>query len=131
MNCNTLSRALFVIAGIYDWLLGALFLMAPSWPFRQFDIAEPNHPAYVQFPGALLMIFALMFFLVASDPSRYRQLIPFGILLKVAYCGLAFGYWSTAGIPGMWKVFAVIDLVMGVLFVWSFLALRPRTSITT
>jgi hypothetical protein len=112
------------LAALYDGVLGAVFLLAPTWPFRVTGVTEPNHLAYVQFPGALLIIFALMFLTVARNPARFRHMIPFGILLKVAYCGLAFGYWFSAGIPGMWKIFAVVDLAMGVLFVWAYVALR-------
>jgi hypothetical protein len=128
VNAVALTRVLFVAAAAYDGLLGAVFLFAPSWPFRVNGVTEPNHPAYVQFPAALLIVFALMFLTVASDPIRYRHLIPFGVLLKVAYCGLAFGYWFTQDIPGMWKAFAVIDLATGLLFVWAFLAVRPATT---
>jgi hypothetical protein len=120
MSAKELIRWLFVIAAVYDGVLGAVFLVAPTWPFYITGVTEPNHLAYVQFPGTLLIIFAMMFFSIARDPIQFRQLIPYGILLKVAYCGLAFGYWFSQGIPGMWKIFAVIDLVMGVLFLWAY-----------
>ena len=86
-------------------------------------MTPPNHWAYVQFPGALLIIFALMFVAIARDPAGNRNLIVYGILLKLSYCGIASWYWFTAGIPGLWKPFAVIDLAMAGLFVWSFRAL--------
>jgi hypothetical protein len=127
MSVTTLTRVLFIVAAVYDGILGALFLFAPTWPFRMFGITEPNHPGYVQFPGALLMIFAAMFTTIARDPARYRHLIPFGILLKFSYCGLAFWYWIAAGIPGMWKTFAILDLITGLLFAWSFVAIGPAS----
>jgi len=68
----------------------------------------------------LLLIFALMFAAIARDPIKNRDLIIYGILLKLSYCGMVFWYWFTAGIPNLWKPFAVIDLVMGALFVWSY-----------
>lgn len=116
MTDRAFNRQLFRVAAIYDGLLGAVFFVAPNWPFHQFNILEPNHPAYIQFPGALLMIFAVMFNKIAHEPSQYRHLIPYGIALKAAYCSLAFWYWINQGIPNMWKAFAIIDLVMGVLF---------------
>ena len=48
------AAALFVIAALYDGLLGAAFLVAPAEIFRIADVTPPNHWAYVQFPGALL-----------------------------------------------------------------------------
>jgi hypothetical protein len=120
MTSREFNRAVFQVAALYDGLLGALFFLAPTWPFHYFNIAEPNHPAYVQFPGALLVIFAAMFLKIAREPGHYRHLIPYGIGLKAAYCVLAFWYWWTQGIPKLWQTCAVIDLVMGVLFVRAY-----------
>jgi len=111
---------LFLIAALYDGGLGAAFLLAPGMVYRLGDVTPPNHWAYVQFPAALLLIFALMFAAIARDPIKNRDLIIYGILLKLSYCGMVFWYWFTAGIPNLWKPFAVIDLVMGALFVWSY-----------
>jgi len=115
---------LFVLAAIYDGVLGLLFLAAPDYPFKIFEVTPPNHWGYVQFPAALLIIFALMFAAVARDPAGNRGLIPYGILLKLAYSGLVLRYWLTTGVPDMWKPLAVIDLVMAALFVWAYAALR-------
>jgi hypothetical protein len=79
---------------------------------------------YVQFPAALLLIFALMFLAIARDPVGRRHLIPYGILLKVSYCGVVFFHWFTAGVPYMWKPFAVIDIVFLALFGWAYGSLR-------
>jgi hypothetical protein len=127
MNANPAVRALFLLAALYDGALGAAFLVAPEWVFRTAEVTPPNHWAYVQFPAALLLIFALMFVAIARDPIGNRNLIIYGILLKMAYCGIAFWYWFTAGIPGLWKPFAVADLVMAVLFVLSYRVLEPGT----
>jgi hypothetical protein len=126
MKSRSAISALYIVAGIYDGLLGAAFLIAWSALFRYFEVTPPNHPGYVQFPALLLIIFALMFFAVAVDPVRNRNLIPYGVLLKVAYCGTVFWYWFTQGIPNMWKPFAWIDLVFAILFVWSWLQLRRQ-----
>ena len=60
-----------------------------------------------------------MFLVIAVRPAQNRNLIPFGILLKIAYCGTVLYYWVGTGIPDMWKPFAWIDLVFLVLFVWA------------
>jgi hypothetical protein len=119
--------ALFFFAALYDGILGVLFLTAPGAIFHAVDVAPPNHPAYVQFPAALLIVFALIFVRVAREPIANRSFIIYGILLKVSFFGLAFWYWFSAGIPGFWKPFAVIDFVMCGLFAWSHLALRARS----
>jgi hypothetical protein len=82
-------------------------------------VTPPNHPGYVQFSAALLLVFAVMFAAIARQPVRNRGLIPYGILLKVSYCAVVFYHWFTTGIPNMWKPFAVVDFVFLILFVWA------------
>jgi len=129
MNSPKWISPLFWLAALYDGLLGLAFLVAPGRLFEWCQVTPPNHVGYVQFPAALLLIFGLMFVAVALDPPGRRHLIVYGILLKVAYCGVAGFHWAATGIPGMWKPFVVIDLLMGLLFVWAYgsLAKRPRT----
>jgi hypothetical protein len=120
---KSMVSTLFVIAALYDGLLGLAFLIAPEAVFKTFAVTPPNHFGYVQFPAALLLTFAIMFAAVAKDPARNRCLIPYGLLLKCAYCGVAFGHWFAGGIPYMWKPFAVCDLVFLGLFAWAYQSL--------
>lgn len=115
MNMRVISL-FFWLAAAYDGLLGAAFFLAPATLYRWFQVAPPNHYGYVRFPAALLVVFGLMFAAVALKPLANRNLIPYGILLKVSYCGVTFGYWIFQGIPGMWKPFAVADLIFAILF---------------
>jgi hypothetical protein len=115
-----LIRALFYLAALYDGVLGLAFLLAAGSLYARFQVTPANHPAYVQFPAVLLVVFALMFLAVARNPVGNRNLIPYGMLLKVAYCGVVGLHWLGAGIPDMWKPFAVIDAAFLVLFVWAY-----------
>jgi hypothetical protein len=110
-------RALFIVAGVYDGVLGAAFLIVPAQLFRLFDVIPPNHFGYVKFPALLLLVFAAMFFTMAGNAVKYRSLMPFGMGLKIAYCGTIFSYALTTGIPGMWLPWAWADLAFLVLFV--------------
>ncbi len=111
---------LFAIAAAYDGLLGLLGLFGTDWFFRTVGVTPPNHPGYVQFPAALLVVFALMFLAVARNPAKNRDLIPYGMLLKVSYAGVVIYYWLTAGLPWVWKPFAVADIVFFALFAWAY-----------
>ena len=119
-------KPLFIVAGLYDGLLGIAFVLFPSKIFALYGVEPPNHPAYVQFPALLLIVFSVMFFRVAARPRECRELILYGCGLKVAYCATAFWYEVTAGIPSMWIPWAWADLVFLGLFVlsWSMLS-RP------
>ncbi len=128
MRVPTWIRFLFIVAAAYDGVLGVVFLIAPNYPFALFGVTPPNHAGYVQFPAALLLVFALMFVAVARDPWGRRELIVYGILLKVSYCGVVGGHWATAGVPGMWKPFVIADLAMGLAFLWAYRFLRTKTA---
>lgn len=126
MKSTKLVSLVFWIAAIYDGVLGAVFLLAPGYLFQRFEVTPPNHMGYVQFPAALLLMFGVMFAKIAIAPSANRHLIFYGVWLKASYCGLAFWYWMSADIPAIWKPFAIIDVVMAGLFVWAYLALKPK-----
>ncbi|MDD4050292.1 MAG: hypothetical protein PHR28_00155 [candidate division Zixibacteria bacterium] len=121
---------LFVVAALYDGVLGIVFLLAGGDVFAWYGVTPPNHFGYVQFPGALLIVFGLMFLAVARNPVANRNLIPYGILLKISYCGVVFYYWFRTGLPNMWKPFAVFDLVFLVLFIWAYTALGKVEAVT-
>ena len=119
MNTKRVIQILFVISGLYDGLLGAFFLFASGAIFQWYNVTPPNHPGYVQFSAALLIVFGIMFLAVAKDPVRNRNLILYGILLKVSYCGTVFYYWFTTGLPNMWKPFCIADFIFMLLFFWA------------
>ena len=117
---------LFCVAAVYDGLLGLVGLFGTEWFFQTVGVTLPNHLGYVQFPAALLVVFALMFIAVARNPAKYRELIPYGMLLKVSYSGVVIYHWLTAGLPWVWKPFAVADVAFLLLFAWAYVRLGSR-----
>jgi hypothetical protein len=122
----SLLRLLFVVCGLYDFLIGLTFLFWGPPLFDAAGVPPPNHWGYIQFSSLLLMIFGSMFLAVAYDPVANRNLIPYGMLLKLSYTGLVVYYWVTTDCPFLFKPFAIIDAVMFVLF---FLAYRQRLAL--
>lgn len=116
-------RPLFVFSGLYDFIIGIVFLFFGSQLFDQTGVPQPNHWGYIQFGALLLIIFGLMFIAIAINPHKNRNLIPYGMLLKVAYSGLIFQYWFTTDLPGLFKPFAVIDVLMLIGFVVAYFEL--------
>jgi hypothetical protein len=114
-------RVLFAVAGVYDFVIGLAFLFFGPRLFDATGIPHPNHWGYIQFGAMLVMVFGIMFFAVARDPAANRNLIPYGILLKLSYSGLVAYYWVTTNCPTIFKPFAVIDAVMLVLFLVAYL----------
>ena len=131
MHANWIEP-LFVIAALYETVLGLAFLFFAGAIFQWFGVTPPNHPAYVTFPSLLLVTFGVMFLKIARDPSGNRDLIWYGVALKAAYSGSAFWYQLNGGVPFMWLPWAWADLVFLALFVvaWRSLGatLRPQVS---
>ena len=111
-------RPFFVVAALYDIILGAMFLVAPGAVYTRFAVTPANHPAYVQFAAAVVLIFGIGFWFVARSPERNRDIIKLGVLFKIAYSGVVLGWWFQGRMPGMWVPFAWIDLA----FLAAFLA---------
>jgi hypothetical protein len=121
----TWIRPLFLVAALYDGVLGVLSVVVPMALFALFGVTPPNHMGYVQFPALLLVIFAAMFYRIAADPVANRALMPYGIALKVAYSGLVFFHQVTGGIPSMWVPWAWIDVMFVLLFVAAYRLTSP------
>lgn len=124
MKNKRVLAVLFTLAAVYDGLLGIAFLFGSGPLFRWCGVTPPNHPGYVQFSAALLIVFAIMFMAIALDPFKNHNLILYGILLKVSYCGVVLFHWLTAGLPYIWKPFCICDLLFLVLFCWAWAATR-------
>ncbi len=118
MNAKWL-KPFFILSGCYDGILGLAFLFFAGAIFERFGVTPPNHLAYVHFPALLLIVFAIMFFRIASDPVKNRELIWYGIGLKISYCTIAFWYQLKEGIPSLWIPWAWADLVFLALFVYA------------
>ena len=127
---NKWVRPLFIIAGLYDGILGLAFMLVPLQIFDMYGVTPPNHLAYIQFPALLLIVFAVMFFRIAADPVGRRELIIYGIGLKISYCAPAFFYDITTGIPSMWIPWAWFDIVFLGLFLlaWTVLGRERATA---
>lgn len=130
MKTKRVLKGLFFVAALYDGLFGAAFLLFSNALFEWFGVMPPNHLGYVQFPAALLIVFAIMFLAIAVNPVKNRDLILYGILLKVSYCGVILSHWLTGGIPDMWKPFCICDLVFLAAFVWAWVVLRKEPAQT-
>ena len=123
---NVWTSRLFYLAAAYDGILGCAFLFFPIAVFAWQDVTPPNHVGYVQFPAALLVVFAIMFISIARDPMHNRGLIPYGILLKISYCSITVWHWIFGGIPVMWKPFVIFDAVFALFFFLVYRSLRAE-----
>ncbi len=122
-------RLLFFVAALYDGVIGVVFLGWGPQLFEEAGVPFPNHWGYIEFGALLLVIFGVMFLTVAAAPRSNRNLIPFGVLLKLSYTGLVGYYWVTTDLPLLFKPFAIVDGIMLILFIMAYQSLgRARAA---
>ncbi|MGB5261262.1 MAG: hypothetical protein WBO34_12165, partial [Gammaproteobacteria bacterium] len=109
-------KLVFIAAGIYDGVLAFAFLVMPEAIFNHYQVEPPNHFGYIEFPAMLLLIFAIMFFRVAVNPVKCRELMLYGAALKFSYAFVVFRYAMTTGVPFMWIPWAWTDSAFLLLF---------------
>lgn len=110
MNIPKWLMPLFIFAGLCDGALGALFLLVPAQLFSLMNAELPGQMGYLQVLALMLLVFALMYFNVAKDPVSNRNLIFYGILLKLSFCLVVFYNLFKGGLPGVWLFFAIFDI---------------------
>jgi len=109
-------KSIFMISGLYDGIVGVTFLFAAPEIFAKAGVTPPNHFGYIQFSALLLIIFGAMFVRISTDPVRWRELIWYGVGLKVSYSGVVFYHLAGQGLPFLWVPFAILDVVFLAVF---------------
>lgn len=75
--------AIFMAAAIYNFVWGAVAVLAPDAIFRLLNIPAPTDTALWQCIGMMVGVYALGYWLAARDPRRYGAFILIGLLGKV------------------------------------------------
>jgi len=116
------ARWVFRLAAIYGVIvLTPLYFVEPLLGAK----AGLTHPeSHYGFVGAALA-FQALFFVISTDPARYRAAMLAGVLEKASFPAAVIPLWLAGRTPGGVAVFATIDLCLGVLFLASWLRTRP------
>lgn len=119
-------RPLFVVASLYDLVLGVTFLFWFKSIYGYFGVTLPNHDGYIQFAAAIVATFGIGFWFVAQAPERNRDIIKMGVLLKLSYSGVVLWHAFFGSVPSVWIPFAWLDLVFLGLFIGALRAVPVR-----
>ena len=94
-------RPFFVIAAMYDFILGVVFLLAWRMFYERFHIEPPNHPAYIEFAAAVVTTFGIGFWFVARViPLHYLYHLYNGFSFAVGTALYTFTRWTGIRLPG-------------------------------
>ncbi len=114
------ARWVYRIAGIYGLLCLAPFLFLEEKIGRDYPpaITHPEH--YYGFVGVGLA-WQVAFLILASDPVRYRPLMIATLVEKAIFGVATIVLFAQQRIPGPVLGFGITDLVLGTLFLISYL----------
>jgi hypothetical protein len=112
---NTFARRVYLIAGIYG-----LVVMFPQY-FLEHRIgrdAPPpiTHPEYFYGFIGIVLVWQLAFIVIASDPVRFRMMMPVTMLEKLVFAVPAAFLYANGRVAASVLPFAAIDIVLGILF---------------
>ena len=121
------AKIVFWIAAIWGVLiLTPLYFM--------FDVIGRNDPPPITHPGFFYgfvgagVAWQIVFFVIATDPVRYRPLMIPSVLEKISYVAPVIVLVLQGRMHPSDLVFAGTDLLLGVLFVLAYFKTRPRTA---
>ena len=118
-------RFLFLIAALYDFILGFIFFTFLRFFFEDlFRIPYPLYPAFFQAAAAFVFVMGIGFYFVYRNMYRNIDIVKVGIIFKVVYTGLALYHVFVKGMPWIFSVFGLLDIIFIVFFIFFLLAVR-------
>ena len=118
-------RNLFLIAALYDFILGFVFFAFMGFFLEDiFKLPPPLYRAFFQAAAAFVFVMGVGFYFVYLNMYRNIDIVKLGIVFKLVYTGLAFYYVFVENMPWIFSVFGFLDLIFVVFFVFFLRAAR-------
>ena len=118
------AKYTFLVAGIYGVLVlvPQYFLLEKNG--QDFPPAITHAEYYYGFVG-IALVFQLVFFVIFTDPIKYRALIAVSILEKLSFAVPVAILYSRGMVSSSIFAAGLIDVLLGILFTISFIKTRP------
>lgn len=114
-------RTFFLVAALYDIVLGVAFFLLYGPLFSALGIELPNNTSYIHLTAAFVFVQGLGYWFVYQEPASNRGIVKLGIVYKAVFAGLGFYYLAIGQLlHPVFLVFAIADLAFLVGF-WLFL----------
>ena len=123
MKRDRFSRIVFLLAGIYGIGVLAPGFFSEGMTSRLMPPAITHPEFYYGFFGVGLA-WQVAFLIIATDPERFRPIIPAAILEKLIYFVSCFVLALSGRVPRLVMVAATIDLLLGALFTIAYVRLK-------
>ena len=117
-------RAIALVSGLYDALIGVGMLAGRDWLGRWFGVAAPVPPIHADLNGMFALAIAAGYLLPWRDPQRYRAYLwIMGPMLKGCGALLFIADHLLRGSPSSYLLFAAGDGTLALVTLWALL--RP------
>jgi hypothetical protein len=110
-------KKLFLIAAIYDLLLGLIFFLFYNQIYSIFNIQSTDYPMYLQLSAAFVIAMGVGYYFVYKNLYRNVDLVKLGIVYKIVYSGLTIYFFIFGPAHYLFLIFAIIDIIFIAYFV--------------
>jgi hypothetical protein len=122
-------RTFFLVAAIYDLVLGAAFFLLYGPLFEALAIELPNNTSYIHLTAAFVFVQGLGYWIVAGNPAGNRGIVQMGVAYKFAFAALSFYYLAIGELlHATFLVFGILDAAFLIGFWWFLSQTAERRS---
>lgn len=119
-------RSFFLVAALYDLILGLAFFILYEPLFAALGIALPNNTSYIHLTAAFVFVQGIGYWFVYQAPNENLGIVKLGVVYKAVFSTLSFYYFAIGELlHPVFLGFGLLDILFLVGFVWF---LRRRTS---
>lgn len=115
---NPTWRPFFLVAALYDIVLGAAFFLLYGPLFEWMGVELPPNTSYIHLTAAFVLTQGLGYWFVYQDPLANRGIVKLGVVYKFIFSALALYYLAIDQlIHPVFLVFGVLDVLFLIGFV--------------
>lgn len=120
-------RVFFLVAAIYDIVLGAALFFFYQPVFDTLSIELPSNTSYIHLSAAYVFVQGLGYWFVYSNMLRNVDLVKLGVVYKAIYSAVAV-YYLVIGqlLNAVFAWFAVFDVIFLIGFIRFLVLARPQ-----
>ena len=118
MDKTKFFKYMFLVAAIYDFILGLIFFLFYKQAYSMAGITLPTYPMYLQMSADFVIAMGIGSWFVYRNMYRNIDLVKLGVIYKAIYAGLT-GYFFFRNLSNItFFYFAIVDVVFLALFIW-------------
>lgn len=123
------AKYVFLVAGIYG-----LFVTFPLFFLEaKLSVDYPpalNHPEYYYSFASVTLVWQILFLFISREPVKFRPVMLFCCLEKLSLLPALVALLPRSLVPQNWFPLMMIDLILGVLFVVSYIKTNDGRGVT-